>query len=191
MDLRAVRKFKILIFTIIAIGVSFEASAQIMLGQITTGGLGCKTGSFSTAITDEGAALYFNNYKLETQSSLPTILRTNCTLAIPVKVPANKKLIFESISLTGTTSLGTTATATASLESFLSGNVSQGAQVQEFAGGNAPIDITSNAHQETSCGNDTILRVNSSIILHPDNGYNQVVVNQLNLRYQMGNCQAR
>ena len=190
MGQQIIQKIKIFSITVMALGLCFEGSAQVMLEQITTGGPGCNMGSFSTVLTDEGALLTFSDYKLETRDSSLTIMRTNCTLSIPVKVPANQKLIFESISLTGTTSLGTITTASASLESFLSGNVAQGVQVQEFVGGNVPIDITNNVPQETSCGNDTLLRVNSSIVLHPDNGFNQVVVNQLNLRYQMGNCLA-
>ena len=165
------------------------AVAGVVLEDVKTGGLGCKMESIFGSITDEGAVIYFNDFSLEAESSSPSILRTNCTLAIPVKVPANKRIVFDAIALKGVTYLGAITKGTVKLDAFFSGQTSSGQLVQEV--GQAGIDFISlgdQLAQTTSCGDDVILRVNASAIMHPDDEYNLLYISRLRLKYHTEDC---
>lgn len=166
-----------------------QALAGVVFENIAAAGTGCKLESIHGAITDEGAVLYFSDLNLESETGGPSIQRTNCSLAIPVQVPANKKLVFEKISIAGVSYLGMASKATVSVEAFLAGGESGGREVQEITEeGLSFINLGDRPRIETSCGNDSTLRVSTSAVLRPGDDYNLVFISRLKMKYSLQDC---
>lgn len=185
------RKMSVALMMGVLSGIIWSAQvfAGVVFEEIAASGTGCRLESLHGAITNEGAVLYFSDLNLESEVGGARIQRTNCNLAIPVKVPAHKKLVFEKISISGVTYLGMASKATVSTEAFLAGGESGGRESQEIVEeGISFINLGDRPRIETSCGNDSILRVSASAVLRPGEDYNLVYISRLKMKYSLEDC---
>jgi hypothetical protein len=139
--------------------------------KIVTGGTGCANQKhrlftdLNLASNDLEISLYDYVAKLSNGSALD---RKSCSLNIPVNLPANKKLVISLIDIQGNLESSSTDGAQAKLtfEAFLAGS-SQKAQIKtmHLTSGKRSFLFRKTNTLSSTCGGESILRINSSIIL--------------------------
>lgn len=146
--------------------------ASILQGsKIATGGTGCANQrhrlftDLNLANNDLEISLYDYVTKLTNGSSLD---RKSCSLSIPVNLPANKKLVISLIDIQGNleSSNADGVQAKLSFEAFLAGS-SQKVQTKNMrlSAGKRSFLFRKTNTLSSNCGGESILRINSNMIL--------------------------
>ncbi len=146
-------------------------ASPIALSGANYGGTGCPAGSVVAALSPDQStvSIYFEKYMAQTGAN-KRLDRKACGLAIPLHVPAGYSVAVAGVDFEGFNSLPAGARARLSVEQFFAGATSRGAKVKTFAG---PLqDVFSSADALgpnllvwSACGKDTIVRVQSSLLL--------------------------
>ena len=155
------------------VGLSSARAEGPHLGMISAGGTGCPAGSYSAQISPDGRSLslIFDEYVARADNGRH-IDRKSCGIAIPISVPEGYSVAIATVGLEGWASLSSHARAVVSLETFFSG--SRGPHVTKTLRG--PFDrsfeindeLVSSAVVWSPCGQDVILRAQSSLVVYGD-----------------------
>jgi len=153
------------------LATSFQAQAQeISLGVPGYGGSGCPSNSVSATLSPDqkSLSLLFDEYVVqaggETGKSLD---RKTCNVAIPVRVPAGRSVSVLTVDYRGFNQLPPGARSQFSVEYFFAGargpafaQTFRGPKEEDYLITN---EIVADAMVWSPCGEDVILRTNSSI----------------------------
>jgi len=138
-------------------------------GSPTYGGSGCPGGSAEISSGLDGGSLKvdFEGYVAEADGN-HKLDRKACSVAIPVRVPEGYSISIAPARLNGFALVPSGASAQLSVESFLAGGEGE-RTAREFGGGftgrfRITSDLPEGPERWSECGQDTILRVNLSVI---------------------------
>ena len=164
-----------------AVAAAAPAQAQqLTLGVATYGGTGCPQGTASVVVSPDAHSLsiLYDQYFTEVGPGT-TLARRSCNLAIPLHVPSGFSVSIIGIHYRGFNFLEPGASSTFRVEYFFAGG--QGPVfTRNFAG---PVlddflihnDLGVAALVWSACGQDVILRTNSSIVVQQAGGANGLV----------------
>ena len=155
------------IFALLVLNGPSFAQTGLRLGTPGYGGTGCPGGTAAVSLSADGTlSLRFTRYQVSVGGgSSRTFDRKSCSLAIPVHVPAGKRVSIVAVEVRGKNSLSASAKTQLNVESFISGG--RGPRLtQTFTGPRsgpfvAPMRVGS--ANWSSCGADVTLRSNSSL----------------------------
>lgn len=156
------------------IGVFCVATAaqadDISLGIPGYGGSGCPSNSVSATLSPDAKALslLFDEYVVQAGGDTGKSLdRKTCNVAIPVHVPQGRSVSVLAVDYRGFNQLPSGARSTFSVEYFFAGargpsfmQIFKGPKEEDYLITN---DIVADAMTWSACGEDVILRTNSSI----------------------------
>lgn len=151
---------------------AFAAHADdIALGEPGYGGSGCPQGTVSATLSPDQKqlSLIFDEYLVEAGGDFRKNVRKNCNIAIPVHVPQGFSISIVDVDYRGYVSLPRGASARLSTEYFFAGR--RGPRFNKTFRGYTDEDfdfsnqIGIGALVWSACGADTILRVNSSMLV--------------------------
>lgn len=145
---------------------------SIRLGDPSYGGTGCPAGSAAAALSPDASSLsmLFDRYVVEAGGTTGRDTdRKNCNIAVPVHVPQGLSVSIFKVDYRGFNSLPYGASSQFNVEYFFAGRRGPSYE-KRFYGQVADNYILSNSLQATSviwsaCGQDVILRVNSSMFV--------------------------
>ena len=169
--------------TILALMGTTSAFADgISLGNPAYGGTGCPAGSASATLSPDNSALslLFDRFVAEAGGVTGrTIDRKNCSLAIPVHVPSGFSVSLVHVDYRGFMAVPAGGRSTFNTETFFAGSQSP-RQTQVFAGPQDTDYLISNDSILTGtvwspCGQDVILRTNTSITAMTNSNREQVM----------------
>ena len=158
---------KTLITALATLICAIGAQAQLsQIGAISSGGSGCVNSNIHVSVGSSGVNIGYPEFNIQPDSN-HRLIRTNCSLAIPVSVPAGFQLVASAAS-SGLSRLQGSNRVTVSQELFLAGGrgVPQEAKLSAsnklFTLGklNAAATLAKSA-----CGQNAILRLNVSATL--------------------------
>lgn len=144
---------------------------DIRLGVPGYGGNGCPANSASVTLSEDAKSLsiIFDQFIVEAGGMNKNIERKSCNIAIPVHIPQGFSVSVVDVDYRGYVSLPTQASARLTAEYFLAG--SQGPRFDKTFVGRTDTDYTFknvigiNAQVWSTCGADTILRVNAAMLV--------------------------
>lgn len=154
---------------IAAAGAS-HAQSNVALGNPAYGGTGCPAGSVSAALSPDNTSLslLFDSYVVEAGQSVGRSFdRKSCNIAIPVHVPNGYSVSVLEIDYRGYNSLPRGAQSQFNVEYFFAGR--QGPRFTRTFNGSLDQDfllnntLVASAVTWSACGEDVILRTNSSM----------------------------
>ncbi len=155
---------------------------SVSIGTPQSNGSGCPNGSVSTALSPDGSALsvLFSSYTVTAGGTGgPTTAYQGCDLSVPVHVPSGYSVSIVGMDYRGFNSLPAGTNAQFSVEYFLAGsNTSPYTQTTWGpAQSNFLLQHTLNANNVTwsGCGQDAILRINSSIAVTTNSANDQAM----------------
>jgi hypothetical protein len=150
---------------------SIAHADSLEIGNIVYGGNGCPKGSAEVYLNDDQSEMFirFKNYSAEAGGKLSSLARKSCNFAIPLHIPQGISVSLLSFDYLGHLSLPKKATAQFSAEYFFAGVTGVKAS-KTFTGRTEGDFLIQNqvVLEETSwskCGEDTILRLNSSLLV--------------------------
>lgn len=158
-----------------------HAQSGIALGQPSYGGTGCPSGSVSTTLSPDSTSLslLFDQYVVEAGQSVGRSFdRKSCNIAIPVRVPQGYSVSVLAIDYRGYNNLPRRAQSQFSVEYFFAGR--RGPVFQRTFNGQLDSDyllsntLTAEAMVWSACGEDVILRTNSSMRVNTQGGQDAV-----------------
>ena len=148
---------------------------DVYLKRPSYGGSGCPRGTASTSLSPDAKALsiLFDNYVVEAGGGGRTMARKTCNIAVPVHVPQGYSVSIFKIDYRGFNSLPRGARSTFNVEYFFAG--SRGPRYQKSFRGSMERDylltntLAARAIVWSKCGQDVILRTNTSMRVHNRN----------------------
>jgi hypothetical protein len=139
-------------------------------GQIAVNGTGCslnESGTYFDFDSEKNVLeIQTDRYKMSAGPSVAiTENRKACAMAMPLRVPAGKRLVISQLDLAGKVSLPVGAKATFNLEAFVAGAV--GPKVSKVVSASSQsqlgrVQIRLSNFYATTCGGSPILRLNTS-----------------------------
>lgn len=140
------------------------------IAKIAVNGSGCPVDLAGTKISvdEENNTLSISTrlYKTDSKGSR-LIIRKNCALAIPVKLPAKKRIVISQIDIRGKVSLQVKSQTQVAFEAFLAGKTNS-QKIKTIKPSNKPIDGRFQMRRtevlKSTCGGQDILRLNSSLL---------------------------
>ena len=153
-----------------AVAGAAHAQSGIALGTPAYGGTGCPAGSVSAALSPDNTSLslLFDEYVVEAGQSVGRSFdRKSCNIAIPVHVPQGYSVSVLSIDYRGYNMLPARASSQFNVEYFFAGR--QGPMFTRSFRGSLDSDylinntLAASAMIWSACGEDVILRTNSSM----------------------------
>lgn len=156
-----------LFFLSMIFGSTLIQAQDLEVGQVIHGGSGCTKAE--NIVSVDSATLSINikapNYIAESKNKSMT--RKTCMVAIPIKVPAGKKLVMEKVTGQGTLILpNQESSAEINLEAFISGGAS--IKVRNVLSGQLKIkelNLENDINLATECGDSILLRMNHSLLV--------------------------
>ncbi|WP_282009472.1 DUF4360 domain-containing protein [Brevundimonas aveniformis] len=155
---------------LVAAAGSAHAQSGVALGTPAYGGTGCPAGSVSAALSPDNTSLslLFDQYVVEAGQSVGRSFdRKSCNIAIPVHVPNGYSVSVLEIDYRGYNSLPRSAQSQFNVEYFFAGRQGprftrtfNGAMDSDFLLNNT---LVASAVTWSACGEDVILRTNSSM----------------------------
>jgi len=156
--------------TMVLAGGAMAQPAQLTLGLPETGGTGCPAGTVSAVLSPDGTALsiFYDAYFVEAGGTTGrSFERKSCNVGIPVAVPNGLSVSVLAIDYRGFNQLPQGARSTFRVEYFFAGSrgpifnqVFTGPLATDYLIEN---DLVATAIVWSACGEDVILRTNSSI----------------------------
>jgi hypothetical protein len=150
-----------------------QAQSNLTLGDVTLGGTACQgTGAVTVGQNFRVVTISFTDYRAEAGAGAASSVRATCNVAVPVDVPAGMSVAVASSDYRLSAKLNPGATGVVSMESFFAGD--QGTPlVRTITGPTGGTLVASNSIRPdllvwSGCGQDVILRANSSIRLSTD-----------------------
>lgn len=114
--------------------------------------------------------------------------RKTCMVALPVHVPAGKKLVISDARLVTKSQLQSSAVATAQVEAFTAGSQSKPLVSSLTPAQNGVVRAKlKEVLAESECGQDTNLRINASILAQGANA--EASVKTLRVKYKLTSCE--
>lgn len=172
---------KVLLSFALTISMALPSIAgDISLGTPSYGGTGCPGGSASVALSPDAKSLsiLFDSYVVEAggASGVQTGRKT-CNIAIPVHIPQGFSVSVFKVDYRGFNSLPYGAYSRFNVEYFFAG--SRGPSYTKTFNGQLNRDyllsntLTAGSMVWSNCGEDVILRANSSMMVRTNNSYDE------------------
>ncbi|MGD9739391.1 MAG: DUF4360 domain-containing protein [Bauldia sp.] len=145
-----------------------HAQAGLRLGTPTYGGTGCPQGTASAVLSSDGQSLsiFYDQYRAATGNGR-SFDRKSCNLAIPLDVPSGYSVSVLTVDYRGFNQLPAGASSVFTVEYFFAGGQGprftrtfNGPRTQDFFIRN---ELTAASTVWSACGQDVILRTNSSV----------------------------
>lgn len=180
-------------FLFVVFSLTLPAFAQeIDFDSPVIGGSGCSLESTSLLISDQSITLGTQNLRLVGKPK--STGRTTCLLSAPVKIPQGKKLVIAEIEMSGLYKLTKKSKATVNAEVFFAGG--RGKKVVKVLGSQRTVSqgelsIVDSNLTESACGQETILRINASVILSSAKKIvsdEAISIDQLALKLRLVDC---
>lgn len=160
--------------TVAILSSSYMAHAKgipqdlINVSELQAAGSACAGGrGVKTELDAQNGILTLTFDQLEAQPSEgASIDRKTCTTALAIHLPSRQKLIIEKASLEARAELAANTKATVASEAFFAGQTSKKLQKEVRAGSQAiaqDLLVTGSVKAQSACGQDTILRTNTSL----------------------------
>lgn len=153
-------------FSLLVLALSFStvAVAKMDLDQMVTGGNACLGALGTYSAPQKKLSITFDEFQLShvTDSSLA---RGTCSLAIPVKVAENQRLVVYNTNLLATVAIPSKASLTIKSEIFFAGN-SANQVIQSSIKGPKKKTLTLTETKKkiiSNCGEDVVLRAQLSL----------------------------
>jgi len=148
-------------------------SNVIQKEQIVFGGTGCLIDSARTFTRFDASTNQFEIYPSEMATVVGsnglTLDRKGCSIAIPFRAQAGKKIIITQVDISGDVDLEKAKLVNVSADTFVAGGKQPLRQVKPIKSGDAELSagflLRENPSAESACGGDGILRLNSSLSL--------------------------
>jgi len=166
---------------LVAAAGSAQAQSGVALGEPAYGGTGCPAGSVSAALSPDNTSLslLFDQYVVEAGQSVGRNFdRKSCNIAIPVHVPNGYSVSVLEIDYRGYNMLPRRATSQFNVEYFFAGRrgpmftrTFNGAMDSDFLLNNT---LVASAVTWSACGEDVILRTNSSMRVMTSGGQDAI-----------------
>ena len=141
--------------------------AEVEFGTPTIAGTGCPAESATIVQSENGYSLSFDSY-LAIADSEKSLDRKSCNIALPVKIPAGLKVSIASTELTGFAFVPKDGQAQMSVQSFLAGgDQGEKSDLKFDPGFRGAVDFMPELSEDhwSQCGQDAILRVNTSVLV--------------------------
>lgn len=156
------------IFCLTFLGLSINAfSYGIELGELSYRGNGCSQGTLSAFKDELGESIYLSASKYFVELSAGKKLdRKTCQIALPIKLALDKKLVLKKVYLAGAQLVNEGDLGKLSAELFLAGDT--GLKLEEDLDQYGHLFVKASEDGQTlesKCGEEAILRLNSSIFL--------------------------
>ncbi len=174
-------------FILTVLFLNFELNAQ-SIGTLSYGGTGCPKNSLTYALSSGQQELVLDYNRFFVRSGPGTnksLDRKYCNLAIPVHVPAGYEIALATES-EGKALVRATGKATLNVESFFPGTSGiKNTKVFKLGHYNVTIGDSENSIAWSTCGSDTILRMNISATTQKDAA---LYLNQLRFKLFLRSC---
>ena len=145
--------------------------SQISFAQ-TVLGSGCDQASSVVQLSRSGTSVTVSLSKFKVAYNGSPFERATCNLALPVVVPAGKKLVINKIKLKESYKLGQHSKVKVAVSAFFPGQ--QGESVAQVLGQDSGSFVLSKkVNVESGCGESTTVRFNSSLLLTSEAGASQ------------------
>jgi len=161
-----------LFFTLVCSSMIVRAD-EPRLGPLTHAGNGCPSSSASVELNSKAKtfSIRFDSFHVQLgNQSGGALARKTCNLAIPVHVPPGQKVSISALDFQGTLALSEGVKAQVSVSPFFAGQAGQIVQKTFQGNENKKFVLTAPDPKEgliwSSCGGDTILRLNLSLVLN-------------------------
>lgn len=184
---------------VIAVLLAFSspslAQSGVRLGSLGYGGTGCPEGTAAVRLSSDGksVSLRFTRYAVSAGGGTGRSFdRKSCSIAIPMNVPAGKRVSIVSVELRSQTSLPPSAKLQFTVESFVPGGRGP-VLTRAFTGprsGNFVVPLKPRSAAWSNCGADVTLRSNSSLRVSTAKGRlaSASVSSGITYRLQWGDC---
>ncbi len=147
-------------------------SSLFDLAKVAVNGSGCplQLSGTQTSFDSESNVLEITTRQYRNESSGTRVLaRRSCSMAIPVKLPAKKRLVISQIDLRGKVDLQPKSQVQISFEAFLAGQSNSVKtkvikSTQPNLGVNGTFQMRRTDLMKSNCGGNDIVRLNSSIL---------------------------
>lgn len=155
---------------------SDRLSHVIQKEQIVFGGTGCLIDSARTLTRFDSTTNQFEIYPNE----MSTVVGANklssdrkgCSIAIPFRAQAGKKIIITQVDLSGDVDLEKSKMAVVTVDTFVAGGKQPIRQTKVIKSGNSDLNagflLRENSAAESTCGGEGILRLNSGLVLQDE-----------------------
>lgn len=155
-------------------------AVDISLGEPSYGGTGCPQGSAAAVLSQDGKSLslLFDQYVVEAGGISGNLTaRKSCNIAVPVHVPQGVSLSVFQVDYRGFNSLPPQSYSQFRVEYFFAGSKGP-AYKKTFAGAQQDFFFLSDLIPQnlivwTPCGEDVILRSNSSLLVRTNRGFDE------------------
>jgi hypothetical protein len=138
----------------------------LRMDEAIVGGIGCAVDSYELALSTQAQNIELKTNAFQSAVSPEHRLdRKACTLAIPLKLPANLRLVVETAKLTGTARVTNKGLAVVNLAAFTGASQAEELRQVVETEGESAIELASTEAHVTACGAETLLRVNASSVL--------------------------
>lgn len=157
-----------------------QIAAMVSLGVPVYSGAGCPTGTVSSALSQNGAALslLFDSFVVEAGAGIP-VARKNCDVEIPVRVPSGIRASLIGVDYRGFNNLPAGAKANLLAEYVFTGAASMlfnttfyGPLLENYFLQNT---LSSAKQVWSSCGGDYVLRSNKALVVVTNNAGEQAM----------------
>jgi len=139
-------------------------AAALRMEDAIVGGAACPAGSFTLALTNAGKVEIKTAAFNSEVSAEHRLERKACTLAIPLQLAENERLVIQAVTLTGSSSLREKATAVIDLNAFTGATTGNPVRKILEEGQEAAFTVEGES-QQTDCGARSLLRLNASTTL--------------------------
>lgn len=164
---------------------------DISLGEVALGGTGCAQGNAEALVeeTESGSDVKIQFYSFAVEKEGSGLKRAACSVALPIKVAKGKRIEVSGASALSLIGVEAGDRATIASEIFLAGEAGQQGSVT-IHGPKVDYDLLQiPAKVVSKCGDDVILRANSSVILRNTSGlYGFALIDHLALHVQVSDC---
>lgn len=164
------RKIASKVTPVVALIADDNLSQIFAVSKVAVNGNGCPLDLAGTQVSvdEETNTLSVSTRHFRTDSNgTRQLLRKSCALAIPVKLPAKKRIVISQIDIRGKVSLQTKSQSQVSFEAFLAGK-SNALKIKTMKALSKPLDGRFQMRRtevlKSNCGGQDILRMNSALL---------------------------
>ncbi|MCB0385397.1 MAG: DUF4360 domain-containing protein [Bdellovibrionales bacterium] len=172
-----------LITALMTFGLLQTAMAEVHLGDVDLAGNGCPGGDNVYVFHSQYSGrliVVFWEYEVDQAKSSSRILRQACSAAIPFSLPEGERLIMESPAMGGYFDLDSETTLQTKLEAFIAGESSPEVkgtiETNEYGETSRYYFRDDNIQVVSKCGEEGILRLNTSLLLKGKGGTSKASV---------------
>ncbi len=172
-------------------GVTPSALPPIEIGNLTTGGTGCRITTAAGLPTLTDTEISFPVETLVAKDSTPGIKRGACAVALPVSIPAGYRMVVSDVAIDTDILLAGGASAEGSVEVFVAGTLGDTLDISaksRVLPKHVRQNLSLDPQLTTTCGAAINLRSNSSVVLKDGNGNSSAKLSAIKMTYHLETC---